>query len=57
VQTGVPAADAFREGGKLLIKLFFPRGTAFAVLFLYVVTAFLCHYNKPAFELNLKIGS
>ena len=53
---GVPAADVFREG-KITHKLSFPGGTAFAVLFLYLVTAFLCHYNKLAFKLNLKIGS
>jgi hypothetical protein len=54
---GMPAVDVFREGGKLPIITVFPKGTAFAVLFLYLVTAFLCHYNEPAFELNLKIGS
>jgi hypothetical protein len=36
---------------------FYRAGRLLPSFFLYLVTAFLCHYNKPAFELNLKIGS
>jgi len=50
----LPAVDAFREGRNL--NNIFPGGTAFAVLFLCLVTALLSHYNKLVFKLNLKIG-
>jgi hypothetical protein len=35
--------------GKLPIMTVSLKGTAFAVFFLYLVTSFLCYYNKPAF--------
>jgi hypothetical protein len=56
VQMSVAPIDVFRWG-KITYKLSFPGGTACAALFLYLVTSFFCHYNKPAFELNLKFGS
>ncbi len=48
----LPSFDVFRRVGKLIVRLIFKRRTAIAVLFLCLVIAAFCHYNKPSFDFN-----
>ena len=44
--------DVFRRVGKLIVRPIIKRRTAIAVLFLCLVIAAFCHYNKPSFDFN-----
>jgi len=44
--------DVFRRVGKLIVRTIFKRRTVIAVLFLCLVIAVFCHYNKPSFDFN-----
>jgi hypothetical protein len=50
--------DVFREGDKpFTIDADFIREDGnYRPIFLYLVAAIFCHYNKPVFELNFKTG-
>ena len=48
----LPSFDVFRRVGKLRVRPIFKRRTVLAVLFLCLVIAAFCHYNKPSFDFN-----
>lgn len=48
----------FSAGGETTYNnYFYQAGRLLPSFFLYLAVVFFCHYNKPAFEFNLKTGN